>query len=473
MIMVPRGESGHYMNVDPSGYLTAILKGMELGVGLHTISVDDEGQMIMVPRGESGHYMDVDVNGFLSAILKGYDGAAYQTIKTDEAGRMEALMKGAYDAALKTIAVDEDGRMEAMLKGTKDITRGLRLWYKFNPREGVYIKDSTDWGNDAIAYVDIDPVATYTDGEIGQAIELHGGDECLIVPYHSSIGFTSECTLELWVYTETLPLPVGPNHEILYRAGTNMRLVLLQDTSNLLFLTTMASGNVNLSYTLPAEKTWYHIVITIADGTQILYVNNVVEDTDIQTGAITLAEVDLIIGNDEINGSEGFEGRLDEFRMYSWVLTAGDVAVRYNLTKAATIESLQEIKVGQLKRFDVGVSMLPYQNQVLESYSHIQVGLGDTTLESDAVPIGKLWMLTNINGYCSNQIVSGITVKIKVGMTSYTLERIVPTVAYEVAKVRGEIVLTVGDKIAVTFSGVPDTGAIIFNLNGYELSIPK
>ena len=47
--------------------------------GLQTVVVDAAGRLIMVPRGESGHYLNVDANGYLGAILKA---AAEVTIPT-------------------------------------------------------------------------------------------------------------------------------------------------------------------------------------------------------------------------------------------------------------------------------------------------------------------------------------------------------------------------------------------------------
>lgn len=87
-IIVPRGQSGNYMAVDASGFLTAILKGTASGGSLQSIAVDSNGQLIIVPRGQNGNYMAVDASGFLSAILKGQGPSGLSNIALDSSGRM-------------------------------------------------------------------------------------------------------------------------------------------------------------------------------------------------------------------------------------------------------------------------------------------------------------------------------------------------------------------------------------------------
>jgi len=91
LIMVPRGQSGNYMAVDASGFLSALVKGIDGGSVLRTIAVDTAGQIVMVPRGQSGYYMSVDASGYLTAVLKGLYSGALNTIAVDSNGRLEAF----------------------------------------------------------------------------------------------------------------------------------------------------------------------------------------------------------------------------------------------------------------------------------------------------------------------------------------------------------------------------------------------
>jgi len=97
LVMVPRGQSGNYMSVDASGFLSALVKGIDGGSVLRTIAVDTSGQIVMVPRGQSGNYMAIDASGYMTAVLK-----------------------GAHDATLTTIGVDANGRIDAFLMDGSD-----------------------------------------------------------------------------------------------------------------------------------------------------------------------------------------------------------------------------------------------------------------------------------------------------------------------------------------------------------------
>lgn len=61
---------------------------------IRNLLVDTAGRLIIVPRGESGYYLDVDASGFLTALMKGQEiGAGYKTIATDEDGKMLAVVR--------------------------------------------------------------------------------------------------------------------------------------------------------------------------------------------------------------------------------------------------------------------------------------------------------------------------------------------------------------------------------------------
>ena len=81
------------------------------GATLRTVVVDSAGRMIMVPMGQSGNYMAVDASGYLTTILKGLEGANLRTLVVDSAGRLVAVVKGMYDSTPTDVAVDASGRM--------------------------------------------------------------------------------------------------------------------------------------------------------------------------------------------------------------------------------------------------------------------------------------------------------------------------------------------------------------------------
>lgn len=78
--------------VDSDGNLSALLKGETALGALKALRVDDDGQMIMIPCGATGNYLNVDASGFLTAVLKGAFAGDLHTIAVDVNGRIEAFV---------------------------------------------------------------------------------------------------------------------------------------------------------------------------------------------------------------------------------------------------------------------------------------------------------------------------------------------------------------------------------------------
>jgi hypothetical protein len=84
--------------LDANGNLYAVLKGDTGGGVLANVAVDASGQLIMVPRGQSGNYLVVDSSGFLTTVIKGDYEGALRTVKLDDQGRLSAFVIDSSDA---------------------------------------------------------------------------------------------------------------------------------------------------------------------------------------------------------------------------------------------------------------------------------------------------------------------------------------------------------------------------------------
>lgn len=178
-IMVPRGQTGNYMSVDASGYLTAILKGLKPDASLGSIAVDASGQLIMVPRGATGNYMNVDAAGYLTAILKGLEGANLRTIAVDDTGRMIGLIANV-NAAWGYTQNESLANLAASM-------RPIQRWDK----RGQII-EVTDFENGFPPQISL-----YHPGSESYAIEPHysqSGDYCLDVLTQAAV----DSYIEFW-----------------------------------------------------------------------------------------------------------------------------------------------------------------------------------------------------------------------------------------------------------------------------------
>lgn len=128
------------------------------GATLRTVKVDASGQIIMVPRGQSGNYMLVDASGYLSTLIKGDDSGTPRTVAVDGSGNIVAVTKGDYSGSLQTIAVDASGRMimiptdpadvwgNAIQMGIAELASVLTPCKRFDRRGNVVFQDSFEGG---------------------------------------------------------------------------------------------------------------------------------------------------------------------------------------------------------------------------------------------------------------------------------------------------------------------------------------
>lgn len=160
------------------------------GATLRTVAVDASGQIIMVPRGQSGNYMLVDASGYLTSVMKGLEGANLRTIAVDADGNIVGVFKGLYDSTLTTLKVDANGRLIAVLTDPEDtwgvfkamgfagLARVLSYGKSYDHRGDVFFM--TSFENGIVGW------KAFTDGtgaEVRHSVEQakHGAYSCQLV----------------------------------------------------------------------------------------------------------------------------------------------------------------------------------------------------------------------------------------------------------------------------------------------------
>jgi hypothetical protein len=143
------------------------------------------------------------------------------------------------------------------------------------------------------------------------------------VPHATSLALTTGMTLEAWIAPEdnagyrTVLMkerPAGLSYA-LYGAGKVGRPALHAQTSS----ERSAAGPSALPL-----ATWTHLAGTFDGSTLRLYVNGTQVATRALTGSLAASTEALSIGGNAVWG-EWFQGRIDEVRVYSRVLTAADI----------------------------------------------------------------------------------------------------------------------------------------------------
>jgi hypothetical protein len=191
--------------------------------------------------------------------------------------------------------------------------------------------------------------ARVTTGKFGRALRFDGGDNVSVLD--NAAGFkldlTTGMTLEAWVN----PSSMSGWESVVYKergaAGTGLLSYALYahdggaNTPPAGYVRTTAAGPDRgiQGLTRLLLNVWSHIAVTYttqattpAGSTLRYYVNGVLVRT--VTGANQLIQVGnqpLRIGNSNASISEGFNGMIDEVRIYNRALTAAEIATTMNL----------------------------------------------------------------------------------------------------------------------------------------------
>lgn len=156
---------------DEDGQLYSLIKGEDAGGTLRAVRVDDSGQMVMVPRGESGHYLAVDSDGFLTAVFKGLLNGTLTTVAVDDRGYLATYM---VDDESQWGNVIKVGNAELAARLSSPVSydwRGKVLWWT-DFRDGIGGMHVATSGTGAA--VALDP-AHHMSG--GYSVKLTGGSD--------------------------------------------------------------------------------------------------------------------------------------------------------------------------------------------------------------------------------------------------------------------------------------------------------
>ncbi|MCW1925801.1 glycosyl hydrolase [Luteolibacter arcticus] len=198
--------------------------------------------------------------------------------------------------------------------------------------------------------------AAYVAGQKGQAIDLDGTDDHVVLP--GGIASGDEITLATWVQWDG-----GANWQRIFDFGTG--------TGSYLFLTPK-SGTNTLRFVILNNGTekvvetgaltagaWTHVAVTLGGGTGKLYVNGTLADTE---PGITIKPSDIrptlnYLGRSMFAADPYFNGRIEEFNVFHRVLTATEintlrngnaptVTINPRVLVAATVGSPYEASLG-------------------------------------------------------------------------------------------------------------------------------
>ena len=184
-------------------------------------------------------------------------------------------------------------------------------------------------GNTADSIGDFDGGATglpiYVNGTIADAVNLDGADDYITLP--SNVANYDDITIATWVNWDG-----GDDWQRIFDFGNNTTEYMFLsprsggDTLRFAITTGSNGGEQILESTPLLTRRWIHVAVTLDGDVGTLYVDGALVDT----ATITLNPTDFAPTQNYIGESQWndplFDGRVDDFRIYNYALSEGDVA---------------------------------------------------------------------------------------------------------------------------------------------------
>ncbi|MHC4188180.1 MAG: LamG domain-containing protein, partial [Planctomycetota bacterium] len=223
-----------------------------------------------------------------------------------------------------------------MTNVAKGVDPDLLLWWKFDETSGTTASDSSGNGRDGT--LNGDP--KWVPGQINGALDFGGdGDHVINTAAGSAMNGLSALTVALWVKSDVTGTDSG---FIIFEApgGTDDRDIRYDqdggegDINLIKYGITSTGGNPEDESSANTQTTdWQHIAVVWSSGNQQeLYINGVLDIPTEIAGAVTgtLTGYDRVMvgkgGKDE-GATEGWDGLVDDVRIYSRVLTEEEIQV--------------------------------------------------------------------------------------------------------------------------------------------------
>jgi len=230
-----------------------------------------------------------------------------------------------------------------MTSAARGVDPDLLVWWKFDETSGTTAADSSGNGRDGT----LDGNPQWVPGKLNGALEFDGqGDHVIDDDAENYLNGLSALTACMWIKSDSASTDAGFIICEQPDGGDNiitMRYDAAGATSggtNLLKMAVVAPNDeqqLESSSNLQTTE-WQHVCMTWSTGQQLKFYVNGVEDTPQANDgprSVTTSDVTTLIvgagGKDDNFGGEGWDGLIDDVRIYS---------------RALTVEEIQQVMVG-------------------------------------------------------------------------------------------------------------------------------
>ncbi|MCK4918754.1 MAG: LamG domain-containing protein, partial [Candidatus Pacebacteria bacterium] len=142
----------------------------------------------------------------------------------------------------------------------------------------------------------------------------------------SSLDITEAITVSAWVKRG---LTLGTYQRIIDKRYSAYSLALWTDNKINLNIEGFDGDNNKFSILAITDNNWHHIVGTFGNSVWAIYIDGVLDNSGIDNGSINTNADNILIGA-HTNGSQFFNGSIDDVRIYDYARSADEIRLDYN-----------------------------------------------------------------------------------------------------------------------------------------------
>lgn len=223
-------------------------------------------------------------------------------------------------------------------EGESTLNTGIVAYWKLDEDSGTTLDDAVGTKNGTAQT----GVTVGVTGKIDDAVEFTSTTADVYIPQTLLSG--DKVTFSMWFYLDQLPSTAGRNFTLLHlNHGVSpyytARIALAQTTNYIYFRVVNTSETGYYAQTdnsVFSATTWYNLVCVCNGSGELvkIYLNGSDVSTTEQTfsGTFFQNNADWSLGNTwyDGDGTEGIDGKIDEFGMWSRALTTDEITELYN-----------------------------------------------------------------------------------------------------------------------------------------------
>ena len=244
-----------------------------------------------------------------------------KTVTLDTTGHTENTLYSLTVNAVQDIA----GNAMAATTKNYQYDNGLVSYWKFDDANGPVAKDSTSTGNTGTLINN----PTWTAGQMDGAIEFAPTDQAVEIETN---GFSStQGTITLWAYPDAFPTSTQFLFGHVAEGWNNRIQIYTNSAQGALGIGLGDTHRRKTDISNLSLGTWHHIALSWDQTNYIVYVDGTEQASGTYTGLSTLNTY-ADIGNTGYNSdrNEGFDGTIDEVRVYSRALNSEEILSIFN-----------------------------------------------------------------------------------------------------------------------------------------------